>query len=176
MRAMNEERRQVLEMVAAGTVSAEQGDELLAALEGPTRSMPMPRVQVRTRREERASRSNGELDSVVDRLSAAARYGITSEFIEELRELGYTNLTLEELIGLAKYGADAAFIREMRAMGFSDLSPEELVRLSRYGVDAELVRAMRDSGLLEANRRQADSAVTENGVTAPEEPALDEER
>ena len=145
---MERETMQVLEMVANGTVTPEQGAELLGALtfeEGPRRYVrPERPVAVKSGR-----RHRGKARPSVEKIYEAGSLGVNTGYINEMRELGFGDLSLEELIELRTYGVDRDFIEEMREAGLIDLSLEELTHLAMYGVDGDFVRALQGLGYVD---------------------------
>lgn len=141
---MSEERLQVLQMVAAGTITPDQGEDLLAAL-GPTNSAsggPPGRHDHSVAQWSRVSTSG----SVLGRLSEARLHGVTPEYIRNLAELGYRNLPLEVYVGLRDHGVTPEYIRDMKAAGYTDLSLDELKALRTSGINPEYVREMIELG------------------------------
>jgi hypothetical protein len=140
---MGEERLQVLEMLAAGKITAGQADELLDAL-GDTAS-PRREEQVWIRGEHRELRGTQRaMTPTIKKLTEARMHGVTRTFVDEMRAAGYGDLSLDELIELRTHSVDAKFVREMRDIGLVNLSPHQLVELRMYGVDAEYIREMQD--------------------------------
>jgi SHOCT-like protein len=141
---MSEERLQVLQMVAAGTITPDQGEDLLAAL-GPANSMttgsPGRHGHI-TGQWSRVSTSG----SVLGRLSEARLHGVTPEYIRSLAEFGYRNLPLEVYVGLHDHGVTPEYIREMKAAGYTDLTLDELKALRTSGINPEYVREMIELG------------------------------
>src|SRR5947209_20068768 len=104
---MNEERLQVLQMIADGTITPEQGDELLAALGASAATLERQRERV-------SSGVSGWTNtsargSTLTRLSEARMHGVTPEYIRGLSELGYGNLPLEQYIELRVAGVTPEF-------------------------------------------------------------------
>jgi len=109
-----------------------------------------------------------------DDLFKGAIFKVNRAQVEELRGLGYNNLSLEELVKLRIFKVDGAYIREMRAqgmdlsldklvetqifkatpefkhemaeLGYKDLSQEDLIAFKIHGVTPEYVRDMRALG------------------------------
>jgi hypothetical protein len=168
---MTEERRQILEMLAAGRLTVEQANQLLDALEPEQSAKPAgPRSAGRQGERQGPPRRRGATMSpemlvpfkalaidaaYVQELRDAGLEGLTPEllvrlravgvdaaYVHELREAGLENLTPEVLVSLRALGVDGAYIREMRASGLGDLSPEQLVELKAQGIGAEYVQKM----------------------------------
>jgi hypothetical protein len=60
-------------------------------------------------------------------------HGVTPQFIREMKELGYGNLSREKLVQFRIHGVNAQFVREVREAGYKDLSADELVEFSIHG-------------------------------------------
>jgi hypothetical protein len=168
---MTEERRQILEMLAAGRLTVEQANQLLDALEPERLAEPVgPRSVGRQGERQGSPRRRGATMSpqmlvpfkalaidvaYVQQLRDAGLEGLTPEllvplralgvdaaYVHDLREAGVENLTPELLVPLRSLGIDGAYVREMRASGLEHLSPEQLVQLKAQGIGAGYVRQM----------------------------------
>src|SRR5689334_16066998 len=118
---MQDETRQVLEMVANGTVTPQQAEELLEALDdkpAPTPVHARPHNHTHRRRHERERRIS---NPALAELAQAAMHGVDADYIRQMHELGFTDVSLEELTQLAIHGVDPEFVGEMRNLGFTDL-------------------------------------------------------
>lgn len=73
-------------------------------------------------------------------------HGVTTDFVREVRSLGFDNLSAEDLVRFRIHGVSPDFIRGMRGSGFNPTA-EDLVRFRIHGADPEYVRAMRDLGV-----------------------------
>ena len=154
-RAMNDETRQILEMLAEGKVTPEQAAELLDAVDdrpgAPTytqshaRSSPLPSFTPRSRGRNRKRERRA---SPLDELAQARLHGVDADYVQEMRDAGYDNLTLEELTELRIHGIHGDFVAEMRELGLTDLSAEELVEYKVTGLNAEYIQEMRALGFL----------------------------
>ena len=69
-----------------------------------------------------------------------------SDYITELRRLGYTNLTVDQLIDLKSHGVSIEFIEGLKSEGLTDLSVEHLLKLRAHGVQPDLIRSLKASG------------------------------
>ena len=171
---MREERRKVLEMLAAGQVTPDQADQLLEAM-GDTSapagwqgqrppspvsngddvapSRPAPQrltMQDLIRLHDhgvdadyiRELRQLGLTDLSINQIIELSNHGVDPDFIMAMRRLGFSNLPLDQLINLANHGVDPDYIQEMRALGLTDLSADQLIELQNHGVDPDFVREM----------------------------------
>lgn len=82
----------------------------------------------------------------VDKLIEAKEHGVTVEFIKELQQMGYKDLTLDQAIQLKDHGIDADFIRDMQKMGYTDMPLGKAVKLRDHGVDPDFIRSIRALG------------------------------
>jgi hypothetical protein len=133
---MNNERRQVLEMVAAGTITPEQADELLDALG----IEPVPKPEMTTRVSSRSRKPKFTSDELV----MLGSHGVDGKYVRSLRDAGLSNLTVDEIIQLYNHGIDPAFVAELRDMGYIDLTSDELVEFQNQGVGSDFVREILD--------------------------------
>jgi hypothetical protein len=58
---------------------------------------------------------------------------VSTEFIKEIKQLGYEHPTPDQLIRLRDHGVTAGFIQRMKERGQRNLSIEELVTLRDRG-------------------------------------------
>jgi hypothetical protein len=144
---MNEERKQILQMLADGKVTPEQAGELLDVLEDqPVAAGAQSSSVAYWPRWEPRSRSREGRYATLNRLAEARAHGVTPDFLREMADLGYSGLTLRELIALRNYGVTPEYIRELGHLELGDLSIEEITRLRAHGVDPTFVREIRDLG------------------------------
>jgi hypothetical protein len=61
-------------------------------------------------------------------------YGVTSEFVQALKLLGYSNLSQSQLVSMKIYQIDEAFVKEVATLGYGKLSVEELFYVKVSGV------------------------------------------
>jgi hypothetical protein len=163
---MIDETRQVLEMLAAGTITPDQAAELLDAMDDrepqPTPVHARPRGERQRERGRRRGERNREhrshraiRDSALAELAEARLMGVTPEYIRDLQEAGFAIQNLKELTELRTHGVDAEFIEEMRNLGFTDLDTGELIELKISGVDEDFLREMHELGYLSPTVAQA---------------------
>ena len=69
-----------------------------------------------------------------------------TEFVTELKNLGYDRLALEDLRRMKDHGVSASFIKEIRDLGYANTSIEQLVRLKDHGVNAAYIKRMKERG------------------------------
>src|SRR4051812_5483025 len=109
---MSTEQLKVLEMVASGTLSVDEGNQLLNALAADRSSDARPR-QARSvpRQENGRDVENGRLTP--ETLARLRNHGITAAYVKELRDAGFGNLSMEQLIKLGGAGVTGKYIQEM---------------------------------------------------------------
>ncbi|HXD77301.1 MAG TPA: M56 family metallopeptidase, partial [Puia sp.] len=69
----------------------------------------------------------------VDLIIRAHEHGVTTEFVTEMKNLGYT-VTLEEAIRLKDHGVTEEFLESLQKEGYAHISLQEAVRLVDHGV------------------------------------------
>ncbi len=136
---INQERRKILEMVATGSLSIEQADQLLA------NPGPQNAAFVEKRLDE-GQQVLGVTTFTREQMAALADYEVDADYIRALREAGLGDLTVKQLITLKNYEVDAEYIKALREVGFTKLTVEQLIALKNYDVDAEYVRALQKAG------------------------------
>ena len=75
-----------------------------------------------------------------------ALFDVSRQFVSELRQLGYDDLSLEKLVEFRIHGVSPEFIRGLAEVGLRDLPANRLVEFRIHGVSAELVRALSEAG------------------------------
>jgi hypothetical protein len=70
-------------------------------------------------------------------------HGINERFVERMREIGYDSLSLDEALRLRIWGIDPLYADRMAELGLTGLTPNQLVATKILHVDAEFVAEMR---------------------------------
>jgi beta-lactamase regulating signal transducer with metallopeptidase domain len=83
--------------------------------------------------------------SDVDKIMKARDHGVTTEFLSDLKNAGYT-VSLEEAIRLKDHGVSVGFLLAMQKEGFGHISIDEAVRLIDHGVSVEFIQRIRALG------------------------------
>jgi hypothetical protein len=65
---------------------------------------------------------------------------ITPEYVNEIRQMGFRNLTLERLVELKIFKVTPEFVNDVRAAGFASVTPQQLVNLRIFKVDLDYIR------------------------------------
>lgn len=60
---------------------------------------------------------------------------MTSEFIQQLADLGYKNVEADDLVSMRIHRVTPKWIEKLRAKGIKDLSVKDLIKLRISGVD-----------------------------------------
>ena len=122
----HQERTKILEMVAEGSLTVEQADQLLERLGVPS--------QVSAEKQPDTSENASEFATFTkEQLAALAAYDVDEAYIQALQEAGLRDLTVKQLISLKNYEVEADEIKVMRAAGFTDLTVEQLIFLKEHG-------------------------------------------
>ena len=87
---------------------------------------------------------SGEL--TVDQLIEMRAVGVTPEYIESIRKLGYSELTARQAVELRAQGIGEEFIKQARGWTNRNMSIEELVELKAIGMSSDFINGMKQAG------------------------------
>ena len=91
-----------------------------------------------------SARKHGVLDH--DMLVQFRIHGVTTEFVRELSELGYSRVPAQKLVEMRIHGVTPAFIRRVAAAGYRKVPIDKLVQMRIFDIEPEMVRALDDGG------------------------------
>jgi hypothetical protein len=84
----------------------------------------------------------GRRELTPERLFALAVHDVSRTFIQQLANLGYTNLDVDDLLAMRIHGVTPEFITEMRQHGFDRLDDDDLVAARIHGATPEFLKEM----------------------------------
>jgi hypothetical protein len=58
---------------------------------------------------------------------------VTPDYVQSIRDLGYTNLTPAELVRMRDHGVTASFVRRVKELMKESPSAEQLIRMRSHG-------------------------------------------
>ena len=99
----------------------------------------------------------------VELLIKAHDHGVSTEFLADLKQLGYT-VSLEQAIRLVDHGVNAEFIRSVQKEGYGKPSLESAIRLVDHGVSAEFLHDVKAQSIPDLTLEQA-VELADHGVT-----------
>jgi beta-lactamase regulating signal transducer with metallopeptidase domain len=152
---MNEALAKAVEAQTQKLLSAVAHHEDAAShpLDSKNEPAVLPRVQTEhelqpgDREVQEKSTPEAQTDSLTPEQSQnLKRMGITPEFIEAARRMGFDNLTTNQLMQMRVHGVDEEFVRQARAWGYTNLSLNQLLQLRVAGVNTAYVQAMKQAG------------------------------
>jgi beta-lactamase regulating signal transducer with metallopeptidase domain len=85
-------------------------------------------------------------DITVEQLVEMKAVGVTPEYIESIRKLGYSELTAKQAIEMRSLGINEEFVKQARGWTNGPPSIEELVELKAIGMSAEYINEMKRAG------------------------------
>ena len=122
----NPERTKILEMVAEGSLTIEQADQLLERLSAQSQASATPRP-------DQSQNPSGFPTFTGKQMAALEAHEVDADYIRALQEAGLRDLTVKQLISLKNYEVDADDIVALREAGFTNLTVEQLIALKKYG-------------------------------------------
>ena len=96
-------------------------------------------------RRERVFRRLGS-NYTVDHLIRLRLHGISQDYVEEMGEAGYEELSPEELVELRIHGVTPEYVSEMREV-LGDVPVDKMTAFKIHGVTPELVEDLREAGV-----------------------------
>ena len=85
-------------------------------------------------------------DLSLDRLVEFHIHGVSPEFVKEMLDLGYDNLSEKKLVEMKIHNVSPNFVRELKKWGIKDLSSSELVTMSIHGIDPGYIKGFHELG------------------------------
>ena len=157
---MQAERIRVLELVKNGTITIEQADELIDALQTanqptyPSSSsefrMPEP---PRPPKPPRAPRASGGGKFSFEQMIELGKFGINTQYVRSLADAGLSNLSFDDIIEFGKFGIQPDYVIQLQNLAeeleMDELDSEKIIELGKFGVDVKNVREMLESGLFD---------------------------
>lgn len=109
---------EVLETLAAGQITVKQAEELLCqGIHSEEPGQENDELAVDT-----GSRGKGE--ATLDQLVAMRIHGVDRQFMQQMRDLGLSDLSLDKLVAMRIRGVSGGFVREMASEGLTDLTAD----------------------------------------------------
>ncbi|HVF11481.1 MAG TPA: hypothetical protein VNA87_00185 [Actinomycetota bacterium] len=146
---MSKEQIKILEMVAEGTISVEEGEKLLETLSEPTHKT-QKKVRVMPEDEVDLEDLFNDLPQAVNIASGIARGAVRSGFAKRIRltpDRGDTivgsNLGFDKLVKLGTFGISPKFLKELKEAGIKDLTFDEIISFGVHGVSPAYVKEMK---------------------------------
>ncbi|MHA2496592.1 MAG: hypothetical protein ACXAEI_14005, partial [Candidatus Hodarchaeales archaeon] len=168
---MEDTKQEILEKIAKGELTVEEGQHLLEKLEKAQRpfqgryesywsgSRTIPPQELERLLANILPNVTPEFmgESEINAMEAGITYRqlkelvlqhVSPEYIQELKELGY-ELTEDWLAKFVIHGVDAEFITGLQEYGYAGLSERELFRSRIHDVTADFIRELQDAGYTE---------------------------
>lgn len=153
---MGKEQIKILEMVAEGRITAEEGEKLLEAMSEPAPSM---QEKIRVKHEDEADLGDyledlgdhlKDLPEVAMALSGRIARGARRHRVRRMRvspRHGDTvvegNPGFDHLVKLGMYGISSTFLKELKEAGLKDLTFDEIIQFGMYGVSPSYAKDMK---------------------------------
>jgi beta-lactamase regulating signal transducer with metallopeptidase domain len=74
-------------------------------------------------------------------------HGVTPEFIESARRMGFDKLSVNQLVQMRMHKIDEEYIKQVRAWGFNNATLNQLVQLRVSGVHTDYIEALKQAGI-----------------------------
>lgn len=90
----------------------------------------------------RQMRNAGYRNLTVNEMAAMATQGVTPEYIGDIVRAGIARATPDQLVAMRIHGVTPDYVRKMAAAGYRRATPDELVAMRVQGIAPEFIRAM----------------------------------
>jgi hypothetical protein len=153
---MNQTQR-ILELVKAGTITVEQGMELLKALNGnerPRHTQPPrpPEPPAPPSRKVGRPLASGGGQLSFDQIVQLGMYNIKPEFVQEMRDAGLDDINFDTIVQLGMYNIKPGYVLEIRQiadeLGAAMPSTQKIIELGMYNIKPAYIRDMMKSGVM----------------------------
>ncbi len=74
-------------------------------------------------------------------------HDIDADYIEELRALGYNDISVRQLVEAGIHDVSPDYIKSLNNLGFKDIPIRQLIELSIHNVTISFIKKIRDRGL-----------------------------
>ncbi|MGZ3926175.1 MAG: M56 family metallopeptidase [Mucilaginibacter sp.] len=95
--------------------------------------------------DEGKGKSEGSLPSAED-ISSYKALNVDSNYIQELKNAGYSNVPFNELTSMKAVGVTPEYVKSFAAIGYKDIPTNELVSFKSLGITPEFVKSFTDVG------------------------------
>ena len=146
---MSNERIKVLNMLVAETITVEQANQLLDALEGKDVATSRDTGTQTKATTERSTSSNAPKfgEFTFDQVVRMEREGVEPSFFAKVRQMGLTDLSFEQVLRMASEGVEPEFILQARELGIPDLTFDQIMQMAMAGVDSDFLVQVREAEL-----------------------------
>ena len=73
-------------------------------------------------------------------------FGVTVEFVRELKSLGYEPRSVDQLIAMRRHGASLAFINELKSLGYERPTLDQLIDMRKHGASIDFIKGLEERG------------------------------
>jgi len=157
---MSEERSRVLRMLASGTVTVEQANQLLEKLgeQAHAEDDVVDDQQVDAAADDAPEPMFGQF--TFSQALQLGTVGVEPSYVDEVHAAGLTDLSFDQIVQMGVTGVDPAFVVAARESGV-DLSFDQIVQLGTVGVEPSYIASVRAAGLTDLSFDQ----IMQMGVT-----------
>lgn len=107
----------------------------------------------------------GFSDISLEELVDLSIHDVSPDFIRSIQALGFKNMTLEQFEDAKIHNINAEFVAEMKSLGFDNLTFDELEELKIHNVDKDFVEQLKKAGYTNLSPEQVADAKIHNVST-----------
>lgn len=107
----------------------------------------------------------GFTDLDLEQLVDLSIHNVNPDFIRSIQALGFKNLSLEEFEDAKIHNITAEFAADMKSLGFTDLDFDELLELKIHNVDKDFVEQLKKAGYTNLSAEEVTDAKIHNVST-----------
>ncbi|QHT70922.1 hypothetical protein GXP67_31880 [Rhodocytophaga rosea] len=91
-------------------------------------------------------RSGGFTNLSMKKMMEARIHGVNSAYIESLNKAGFTNLSIDKILEAKIHGIDPVSIKQIESLGYTNLGLDKIIEVKIHGVNSTYIQELKEAG------------------------------